>query len=385
MTGELLTQASPDQSRSKVDIIWNVTLVCPWDCAICCVDAVQVTKRQGTITMRSRALTSTSQIPATQRNHFDQAMKKRQQEGLELDLAGKMRILDHLTDAAILPKVDFSGGDVMVAPENFTVLQAASSRFGRDQITLTATGAGLSGYDVATLAPYIGELNFTYDSPILSGGPTRPTGYASGNLRKAAQFAEAGVRTRGECPLSIENLADETLRQVYRNLHDAGIAKLLLMRLFPVGRGQHRPEVVPTPEQYRRAIAVLREMEAELGSPAVKLQCALKFFDRQDMTANPCDLLHESFGLQADGTLLFSPWAVGPQGQPLSEEWVIGNLSERPLTDLLATEKAQAYRRRLDENFGHCKIFSFFQSTKTRPVDRIFDAADPLGLLAVTR
>ena len=382
MTSGLLAQTSP----RKVDIIWNVTLVCPWNCAICCVDAVHVTKRSNIITMKSRALTATEHLPMTdQGNHFEQAMRKRQQEGLELDKAGKMRVLDHLTNAALLPKIDFSGGDVMVARENFEVLQAAASRFGRTQITLTATGAGLAGYDVASLAPYIGELNFTYDSPVIDGGPTRPTGYANGNLRKAAQFAQAGVRTRGECPLSIDNIADETLRQIYRNLHDAGIGKLLLMRLFPVGRGQHQPGAIPSPEQYRRAIAVLREMEADLGSPAVKLQCALKFFDRQDMTVNPCDLLHESFGLQADGTLLFSPWAVGPQGRPLSEEWVIGNLSEHPLAELLASEKAQAYRQRLDQNFGHCKIFSYFQSTKSDPVDRIFDAADPLGLLAVTK
>jgi hypothetical protein len=61
---------------------------------------------------------------------------------------------------------------------------------------------------------------------------------------------------------------------------------------------------------------------------------------------------------------------------------VIGNLAETRLSQLLATEKAQAYQRRLDENFGHCKIFTFFQSTKSNPVDRIFDRADPLGLLA---
>src|SRR6266700_2967839 len=113
MTSDVLTQTIPNQPQSKVDIIWNVTLVCPWDCQICCVDAVHVTKRQGTITMRSRALSTTEQISMRgQGNQFEQAMKKRQEQGLELDLAGKMRVIAHLQDERFLPKIDFSGGDV---------------------------------------------------------------------------------------------------------------------------------------------------------------------------------------------------------------------------------------------------------------------------------
>jgi MoaA/NifB/PqqE/SkfB family radical SAM enzyme len=310
-------------------------------------------------------------------------MKKRQQEGLELDLAGKMRVIAQLQDERFLPKVDFSGGDVMVARENFEVMKYASSIFGREQITLTATGAGLFQYNVEELAPLIGELNFTYDSATPDGCQCRPTGYASGNLRKAAQFAQAGVLTRGECPLTVENVEDNTLRQLYLNLHNAGINKILLMRLFPVGRGHFQAASVPSPQQYRRAIQILREMEAEYGFPVVKLQCALKFFDRQDMQDNPCDLVRESFGLQCDGTLLTSPWAVGAQGQPLDDAWVLGNLSTTPLADLLASEKAQEYYRRQNENFGHCKIHSFLNSTRSRPMDRIFDSTDPLGSLAI--
>ena len=187
------------------------------------------------------------------------------------------------------------------------------------------------------------------------------------------------MRTRGECPLTIHNIQDEPLRQLYRNLHEAGINKLLLMRLFPVGRGHFQAENVPSPQQYRHAIAVLRDRETMYGFPVVKLQCALKFFDKQSMQENPCDLVRESFGLQSNGTLLTSPWAVGAHGQALHDAWVLGNLSTTPLADLLTTEKAQEYYRRQNENFGHCKIFSFLTSTRERAMDRIFDAVDPLA------
>lgn len=379
LTNTAFAQTNEQDSKERfVDIIWNITLVCPWDCEICCVDAVHVVKKRQTIQLRSRGLTRLDEIThdPSKGSLFDQAMAQRQQEGLELCFEQKLQVLQHL--AGFRAKIDFSGGDPMAATENYKIMQIASQRFGRDQITLTATGAGLARYVVEDIAPFIGELNFTYDSPAPDGYQCRPTGYADGNLRKAAKFAQAGVKTRGECPLTIYNAKDETLRQIYLNLHEAGIDKMLLMRLFPSGRGVYRPENSPTPAMYRHAIEMLREMEERYKYPQLKLQCALKFFDSNDLVENPCDLLRESFGLMANGTLLTSPWAIGGQGQPIDDAWILGNLAQIPLKELLETEKAQEYERRLNENFGNCKIFSFLHSKRERAMDRIFDQTDPL-------
>jgi hypothetical protein len=366
----------------KLDIIWNVTLVCPWTCAICCVDAVHVMKRDGKVVLESQGLSVVEEIPYIdgRGSIFDQALRFRQQQGLELDLAGKLRVLDHLDGAKV--KLDVSGGDVLAASENVAVLHAASERFGREQITLTATGAGTAGRDIAEVGELIGEYNFTYDNPSFNGNVTRPDGYAVGNLRRAAQFSRLGVRTRAECPLTAVNCAaDALLTQLYLNLHEAGIGKLLLMRLFPVGRGTKQASAIPSPDQYRHAIDLLRNLEAKYGGPALKLQCALKFFDpvaMQTVDGNPCDLIHESFGLTPNGTLLVSPWAINAVGRPLDEAFVLGNLATTPIGEILNSEKVQAYRARLEENFGHCKLLAYFHSRKLQAAERLFDAADPL-------
>ncbi len=163
-------------SERVVDIIWNMSLVCPWDCSICCVDAVHVTNQNGLIHLRSEGLKKTDTIPFSN-NHktiYDQAMSFRQRQGLELDFKGKIRVLDNLD--GFLPKIDFSGGDPLAASENLEIMKIASNRFGRQQITLTATGAGLARYDTTEIASLIGELNFTYDSVTYEGGENRPTG-----------------------------------------------------------------------------------------------------------------------------------------------------------------------------------------------------------------
>jgi MoaA/NifB/PqqE/SkfB family radical SAM enzyme len=370
-------RAEGDKAR-LVDLIWNMTLICPWDCKICCVDAVHARKRGGQIEVREDGLNSQENFQFTpgKLNVFEQAMLRRQQQGLELDLAGKLRILDHLKgfDA----KLDFSGGDPLIAEENIEVMRAAARRFGRERVTVTATGPGLARYSPQVLAAVVGELNFTFDGPDYSGGVTRPDGYAQSNLRKARALAQVGVKTRAELPLTLSNIDPETLRRIYSDLNEAGIHKLLVMRLFPVGRGSSSEADMPNPEQYRAAIHWLRELEEHFGHPRLKLQCALRFFDQPNLTENPCDLFRESFGLMADGTLLASSWAINGHGKPLDDAWVLGNLANTPLMELLNSPKAQEFASRLNENFGHCKIHSFLNSPKSDPMDRIFDSTDPM-------
>jgi len=312
---------------------------------------------------------------------FEKAIKYRQQMGEELSFEEKLKVIENLKGLRV--KLDFSGGDPLSSRENFKVMKIASERLGRQQITMTATGAGLKKYSPAELAPIIGELNFTYDDETMAGAGNRPVGYAAGNLKKAAQFAHAGVRTRAECPLTVRNIDAQKLRNIYQQLHENGIDKMLLIRLFPVGRGTLCRADIPTADQYRLAIDVAREMENTYGFPKVKLQCALKWFDNKSLESNPCDLIKESLGLTSKGLLLASPWAIGPTGDPLDDDWVLGNLSKTPLSQLLTSEKAQRYACRLNDNFGHCKIQSYLHSKLPDKFDRIFEKADPLYAVAV--
>jgi MoaA/NifB/PqqE/SkfB family radical SAM enzyme len=362
----------------RIDLIWSLTLVCPWDCPMCSVDAVHVRRHQGRTETRSDALTVTEQVPAgpPTSSIYVRAAELRQSRGHELDLPGKLRVLDHLS--GFNPKIDFSGGDPMVLPENTLVMAEASSRFGRDNVTLTATGAGLLTWQVKQIGPLIGELNFTFDSPGPGDPRFRPRHYANRNLKHAAKFAEAGVKVRAECPLTSANCKPEKLEQLYLALCENGIGTLLIMRLFPVGRGTFRSDMTPTRQQYLEAIATLRELERTHGNPKIRLQCALRHLARTQDDINPCDLFRESFGLLTDGTLLASPWALNAHGKPLDDAWVLGNLSRDPLGDILQTQKSAAYRGRLDENFGQCKVFTYLHSEKKDPVERIFDTADPL-------
>jgi len=366
-----------------LDLIWNMTAVCPHDCANCCVDAVHVKREGDTILVRRAGLTISDRLPRPpDRVSIYQATARHlQRQRLELDLAGKRRLIGNIDIPDI--RLDISGGDPLCVPENLEVLRAANAALGRHNITLTATGAGLAGLSIPEIASLISEYNFTFDSASVADVAHRPKQYAARNFRVAREFAAVGALTRAEFPITRSTCGNDHLRRLYELLHDASIGKLLLMRLFPVGRGGNVADDILTPAEYRAAITTLRELEAKYGSPTLRLQCALRHFESAPAstlmhTMNPCDMVQESFGVTPDGTIMMSPWAINGRGRPLDPLFTLGNLAEQKLSEILATERVAEVRRRAHENHGHCKIFAYLHSHKTTPFERLFDQADPL-------
>jgi MoaA/NifB/PqqE/SkfB family radical SAM enzyme len=372
----------PSKIPTRIDLIWNHTRICGWDCKDCCVAAHYVQGEKGSAKIYSSDLRDADRVQRLANEHkFATAQRIIQARGEELKYEEKVRVLDHL--AGFNVKLDLSGGDALVTPDGLPLLEAASSRLGRSNLTLTVTGAGVRRESIGRVAELIGELNFTFNSASPADVVTRPRNYAASNLKLAQAVKRHGVITRAECPLTKTGTRPDHLRRLYDELAKAGIDKLLLMRQFPVGRGALLSEHVPSRSEYVRAIATIRELEAEHKGPSVHLQCALRHIEFAEGLAplssgNPCDLGHASYGLMTDGTLLASAWALNEHGRPLHPSWVLGNLSKSSLMEIIMTEKCQTILRRADENYGECKIFSFLHSRNTDTADRLFDRADPL-------
>jgi len=363
--------------RKKYDIIWNMSLICPWDCSICCVDAINVKVRGNKVKIVSEGLTRNDTVERNrQMTIYDQALKERQSRKLEASLEDKIKILDNLEGIEF--EIDFSGGDPLVCSENLEVIKYGAQKYSKENFAVTTTGAGLAKIKPEELIPYISKLEFTYDNTDEEFDLVRPRGYNNQNLRRAIIFARNGIKVKALTPLSKRNIAGSKLRLLYENLNKAGIEEVELMRYFPVGRGFGKVEEIPTREDYKRAIDIFKEMESNYGTPKVKLQCALKVLYADNTSENPCELYRKSLGITAKGFLLTSAWAIGPRGQPLDDIFVLGNLIEQPIVELLKGDKVKTYEDRLDENFGHCKIFAYLNSKKENSFDKLFDITDPL-------
>lgn len=370
--------------RPALDIIYNMTPVCPHDCPLCCVDAAHVTRQGDDVVIRIDGLQTEHRVPRGDdaRSIFDIAAGKLQSLGRELSLAQKLTTLANIDVEHV--RLDISGGDPLVVSDNVAVLRAASAKLGPDYITLTATGSGLVGIDLPELASLVGEFNFTYDSASIDDVADRPDAYASANLAVGRKLAALGAITRAEFPITRATCDPDHVRRLFINLHQAGITKLLLMRLFPSGRGATVEAKTLSRAEYAAVIAQLRALEREFGAPQLHLQCALRHIDADTSApastdaVNPCDMVRESFGLTPMGVLLASPWAINAKGWPSDPDFVLGNLLEQKLSEIIASPRVRELRERANENFGHCKVLAERFSNRATAFERMHDKSDPL-------
>lgn len=381
--------------NNKYDFIWNITLVCPWNCEFCCTDSVHVTKEKNDIILYEKGLSEKIYANCNPESYketeeykriisdgfkvtkYDISLKDRQRRGKEISFDNKLSLLNNLKGSNV--EIDFAGGDPLSCYENFLIIKKASDLFGKNNISITSTGFSINRYGVNFLSKTIGEFEFTLDETSDTPPFNRPSGYNASNLLYAKEFANNGVRTKAQLPIHSGNFSYKSIESIYLSLAESGIDELLLMRTFPVGRGRIflLKNGMYIADDYKKVIETYRELESKYSGPKVRLQCALKNLEPEKLNKNPCDLMRDSYGINPRGNLLLSAWATNNVGEPLSKDFVLGNLHEVQFKDLLKTPKALKYFKKLDDNFGHCKIFSYIFSAN-QTAGSIFKNNDPL-------
>lgn len=329
---KLLRSNSRGDSK-PTKIIWNITKICGWDCEFCCVDAYHVSKNKGEICIKSKGLTMTNRVPSdggSNGKQYEIARDFLVSKKMEIGLIDKLRILDNINLNA---EIDFSGGDPLLLTENLFVIEKASQKFGKENISLTATGIGFSLIDVDVIASLVGGVDFTYDFPKSVNVPFRPNGYNHSNLSKVMKLAGKGVSVTAQIPLSEKNISEEIIEKIFHDLHSAGVRKILLMRIFPVGRGSDMKLNYPSIDDYLTAIEKYKSLQSKYGFPLVNVQTGLK---KTIELGNTSHEIYDSSHLNITqlGILSKSPWAFDKYGEPIPE-FVIGDMKHNSLSDLL--------------------------------------------------
>ena len=373
--------------KPNIDIIWNISLVCPWDCEFCCTDAIHVTKKNNSITSKENSLETERLInddclgffcekyPNIIPNKFDLALVDRQKRGIEPSYKDKITIINTFKDLNV--NIDFAGGDPLACYENFLVIKEASRILGKESISITSTGLIGNRYNLLELSSIIGEFEFTYDEPSDMKEHNRPKGYSYINLSFAKKMSELGVKTKAQLPIHTGNLSKVKIASIYKDLCESGINELLLMRTFPVGRGgKHLNKKSISKDNILFVINEFKRIARNDGTK-IRLQCALKHLEDNKPSTNPCDLMSHSFGINFEGKLLISAWANGSNGYPISDDFILGDLKESSFKQISNSEKFLRYKEKLDLNFGHCKIFSYIYGHQTNEA-ALFSKTDPL-------
>jgi hypothetical protein len=151
---------------------------------------------------------------------------------------------------------------------------------------------------------------------------------------RVSSLKKFGINVTAQIPLTFENMTSKVIEKIFLNLHKHGIDKVLLMRIFPVGRGSITKFASPIINMYKRAIEKYQSMENAYKYPIIKAQTALQTLLSEKPEDSFSNYPSSHLVINQQGTLSTSPWAVNCFGEPLPA-YIIGDLKKDYLSVLL--------------------------------------------------
>jgi len=296
-----------------MDMIWNLTRICPWDCAICCVSAFHVCDTT---------------------EHFVYSMQK--EKGQELTLAEKLAVLKILTDKDF--NIDFSGGDPLYYDEDFRVVEQATRWLPSKKIGVSITGSKITDTKLELLKK-VGVAEFTLDNFPETENPFRPRGYNLASMIAMKKCVTAGIKIRAVTVLYSTVISQKNLESIYQWLCENNISEWELLRFYPVGRATKLSRLTLSDSEYLNVMKFLRGLH---GSTRIFFQHSLKILEG----ATRCPAVVESIGILPDGQVTACAWAINGGCCPF-RGFRLGKLPEDDLDEILdKTQEISRYSKR---------------------------------------
>lgn len=312
-----------------MDVIWNLTKICPWDCAICCITAFHACE--------------TTKL----------YLKRRQKDyGQELSLAEKMQVLRDLCNEGF--DIDFSGGDPLYYNEDLQVIEQATMWLPTDKISVSTTGVELTKSKIELLRK-VKNVEFTIDSPPDVKNFARPEGYHLSSVMALRECVNAGVKTRAVTVLYPLTMRESNLRAVYKLLCEIGVPEWELLRFYAVGKAKRFSRLIPSKEDYLKTMALLRTFR---GTTKIFFQHLLRMLEEDGV----CPAVNQSLGILPDGSVSACAWAINIQAKPISEYFMLGKMPEQKIRDILETARK---RVEFQQEARESRIITWIEKQKT--------------------
>jgi MoaA/NifB/PqqE/SkfB family radical SAM enzyme len=285
-----------------MDVIWNLTRACPWNCAICCVSGLYV-------------------CGATD---FQSILKE---SSRELALAEKLTVLKILADKDF--GIDFSGGDPLYYNEDFRVVEQATYWLPSRKIGVSMTGSKFTDTKL-NLLKKVGVVEFTLDNLPETENLFRPRRYNFASMIAMKKCVAAGIKTRAVTVLYSATMSEKNLENVYRWLCENSIPEWELLRFYPVGRAAKFVDIMPSNQEYLMTMKFLRGLR---GFTKILFQHSLRILEK----TIKCPAIVDSIGILPDGQVIACAWAIDENCRPF-KGFRLGKLPEDDLDEIL--EKA---------------------------------------------
>lgn len=309
-----------------MDVIWNLTRACPWDCAICCVSGFHVCNTT---------------------KHIIQSAQK--EKGKELTLAEKLTVLKILADKNF--EIDFSGGDPLYYEEDFQVVEQATRWLPARKIGVSMTGSKITDIKLELLKK-VGVVEFTLDNLPETENVFRPRGYNFASMVAIKKCIAAGIKARAVTVLYSTTILKENLENVYRWLCENNIPEREVLRFYPVGKAVKFAKISPSNSEYLNIMKFLRGFH---GFTKIFFQHSLRILEE----VIKCLAVIDSIGILPDGQVTACAWAIDDNCCPF-KDFRLGKLPEDDLDEILDNARRVL---KYFERTKFCRTIAYIEKT----------------------
>ncbi len=343
-----------EDSNGPIHVIWNITKVCPYNCAICAT--------------------------------HDDARE-------ELSTEEKLQVLNHIFSAKdSISTLDFAGGDPMYSNGIRNVIMQAINSLGEEHVSITTTGKGIQATnDISeeernkllkrceiTIDASHENLSERDQSSTFS---RQSSEYCSHNYSQIESTSENIRYLIINIPLIDDDLNDqeintliEKLAKLKHNYPEIQI-EAQIIRLMPVGAFS-----IVAKDQYKKydPIKVGKKIKTcieRLRIPC-RYHCSLRVLPEIGVCDNRCNMLERKIGIDCSGNVFACTWGAYlrlPNNSNISQNpFYLGNLVSNDLKSILSghVSKTEPYKRISRDinnrtSRSYCEAVSWFLGNET--------------------
>ena len=310
-------------------VIWNLTRLCSWNCLICCVSAIHVNTEQKEIVYMDLA-----------------------RIGEELLLDEKKKILDDLYDNNV-ESIDFSGGDLLLREDDIKLIQYASTKFDKSQLSISIPGTRLTKELIRLLKKCVSSFDFTLDSLKNEVDGSRPNGYAQTAIKAILSCKEENIPVSISTVLKRGNCSIKNLEELHNFLIENNIESWEILPYYQVGRALDMYALTPTKSKMNSAISYINNLKNN-SKVNISFQHSL---ENKINKCVKCNALSRSVGILPSGTVVSCSWGLKHGCTPINDKFILGYMPDSKFYDILNSEKSILWNKnKFKDNIQVCQL-----------------------------
>lgn len=306
-------------------IIWNITNQCGFHCDIC---ATYSDREELTFPQKKDALRSILSL-------------------------GVNRIRE----------LDFAGGDPLYQEQSTQIIREGIALLGREKVCVTTTGLGLVAARMREedLRELLYHCELTIDSiESLPDHVRNAEMYAALNRSESVRCVDEITNLHINVPILNPDMSEKDIAALVNSISGIGAKHIdvALLHLMNVGKMSLRR--YPLDYSPDRFVSTFLRYAEGTAIQRVHVQCTL----RGKLYGEACNMLRQKVGVDCAGNVFACAWGGYIKGftkDHITENpFYVGNLLEKPLKEILASDRAQCLYRKIEEHpTSQCRVLCY--------------------------